>query len=138
MGRSFVGVILLGTLCAASSGCRAATTNTVVARAVAPDGRRVAVLLDRYYHLARVSDEFFVIIVPDASGVDAAIKRPHIGDDAAFVATNAGKVRVQWVRRDTLVVTCEACGLQSIDVMKRVDHLGSVTVLHRGVPPAVP
>jgi hypothetical protein len=93
--RSFVefreaGPPLLTTLV----GCKATPmTNTVVAQAQSPDRKSSALLVDRHYDVARVPDEFFLIVIPGSQSADEAMAAKHIGDSAARVATWASKVQ---------------------------------------------
>jgi len=115
--------------------CSAApTTNTVVYQAQSPDGSRLAILVDRYYHAARVSDGFFLIVLPRGQGAGSAINARNIGDSAALVATGASKVHMSWQNSNTLTVVCDACGLKPIDISKELGHLGDTKIVYRGFP----
>jgi hypothetical protein len=109
-------------------------TNTVVAEATSPDGKSSALLVDRYYQAALAADEFFLIVIPRSQRTDQAINARHIGDRAALVATWASKVRLRWGSNDTLLVSCDSCGLKPIDISKRLDHIGSVKIVYQGFP----
>jgi hypothetical protein len=102
-------LLLLGVL----MGCKPApVTNRVVVEATSPDGRSVALLVDRYYHAALAADEFFLIVIRSTQSADQEISNRHIGDRAALVATWASKVEVRWQSNDILLVTCDSCGLK--------------------------
>jgi hypothetical protein len=116
------------------AGCRAPQTNTVVAKAESPDGKHLALLVDRYFHAARISDEFFLIVVPTSQDVDQAINSGDIDVRSVLMATYASRVRVRWQDNDTLVATCDSCGLRAIDVIRKRDHLGSLKVIYQGFP----
>lgn len=116
-------------------GCRPApTTNTVVARVQSPDGKTSAILVDRYYHIARVSDGFFLILVPRNQNASEAINARDIGNSSVLVATWASKVQLRWQSNDTLLVICNSCGLKPIDISKKSNNLGSVKIIYRGFP----
>jgi hypothetical protein len=122
-------------LFAALVGCRPAPqTNTIIDKAESPDGTSLAILVDRSYHMARVSDEYFLIVIPASRDVNEAIRTAHIGDSAALVATWASQLRLRWQSDDVLVVVCKSCGLEAIDVIKKLDHIGSVKVIYEGLP----
>jgi len=84
--RSFISadVLSLSTwfgilLAIALIGCKAEETkNTVVAKAVSPDGITSALLVDRYYHAARISDGFFLILTPSRDNPNEAINAEDI------------------------------------------------------------
>lgn len=116
-------------------GCKAApTTNTVVAKAQSPDGKTSALLVDRYYHTARVSDGFFLILVPSSQSATEAINARNIGGSAVLIATWASKVQLQWKDNHTLLVVCNSCGLKAIDISKKLDRLGPTTIVYQGFP----
>ncbi len=78
-------------------GCKPAPTkNTIIAKAESPDGKSSAVLVERYYQAARVSDVFFLVVIPVTHDVNEAKNARHIGDTSALVATRADKVRLRW------------------------------------------
>jgi hypothetical protein len=120
-------------------GCRPAPmTNTVIAQAKSPDGKRNAILVDRYLHAARVSDGFFLIVIPDNQDLTEAINARNIGDSSALVATWADKVQLRWQDTSTLLVVCDSCGLRTIDVLKKLDHVGPTKIIYQGFPDALP
>lgn len=109
-------------------------TNTVVTQALSPDGKSSALLVDRHYQAARMSDEFFLIVISGSQSADEAIAARHIGDSAALVATWAGKVQLHWQSDDALLVTCDSCGLEAINISKKLDHVGSSKIVYHGFP----
>ena len=109
-------------------------SSTIVQKAASPDGNSIALFIDRAYHIARASNEFVLIVVPHARDLDEAVADKAIGDSAAFVATYAGGVRLHWQGNDTLVVVCDSCGLRPLDIEKRLDRLGRLQIVYRGVP----
>jgi hypothetical protein len=116
-------------------GCKPApTTNTVVAKVVSPDGKSAAILVDRFYHSARVSNGYFLIAIPSSQNVNDAIGARDIGDSSALVATRAGKVQLQWKSNDTLLVICSSCGIQPIDISKKLDRIGATKIVYQGFP----
>jgi len=122
-------------LFAGLAGCKPVpVTNTVVDMAKSPDEKTSAILVDRYYHAARISDEFFLILIPSSQNIDEVVKARHIGDSSALVATWASKVRLHWQSNDTLLVTCDSCGLRPIDISKKLDHIGSFKIIYLGFP----
>jgi hypothetical protein len=112
----------------------ASTANAVVTKALSPDGEYVALLIDRYYHAARVADEFFLVIVPNTRNIDGAITARNLGKSAALVATRAGSVELRWQDNRTLLVVCNSCGLEAIDISKKLDHIGRVKIIYQGFP----
>lgn len=116
-------------------GCKTSEmTNTVVGRVQSPDGKSSALLVDRYYHAARVSDEFFLIIIPSTENEEKAISARNIGDSAALVATWVRKVQLRWQNNDVLLVICDSCGLEAINIEKKLDHVGSTKIVYQGFP----
>jgi hypothetical protein len=109
-------------------------TNTVVDKAQSPNGRLSAILVNRHYHAARISDEFFIVLIPSGQSVDEAINARHIGDSAPLVATWANKVQLRWQSNDKLLVICDSCGLRAIDISKKLDRVGSVKISYEGFP----
>ena len=117
------------------SGCgRVPATNTIAVQAQRPDGQLSAILVKRELKVALSADEFFLILVPHKKNVDEAISESDIGDSAAFVATSADKVRLQWLNNDTLIVECNSCGLKPIDIEKKVDQVAQTRIAYRGFP----
>jgi hypothetical protein len=115
-------------------GCQPAPmTNTVVALARSRDGKSVALLVDRHLKMARVSDGFFLIVIPTGRSTDQAIAARDIGDSAALVATWASKLRLSWSSNDELLVSCDSCGLRDIDIEKQLNHIGITKIAYRGL-----
>lgn len=108
--------------------------NTVVTKADSPDGKSSAVLVDRYYHAARVPDEFFLIVIPSNQDANEAINARGIGDSSALVAIWASKVQLRWHGDDTLLVVCDSCGLKPVDISKKLDRIGTIKILYQGFP----
>jgi len=108
--------------------------NTVLTKADSPDGKSSALLVDRYYHAARVADEFFLIVIPSNQDADQAINARHIGDSSALVASWASKIRLRWQSKDVLLVICDSCGLKPINISKKLDHIGSTKIVYEGFP----
>lgn len=136
---SFLKSLCLGLSClvalAALTSCKnAPMKNAVVARADSPDGKSSAILVDRYYQAARVSDEFFLIVVPSSQDADAVINDRKIGDSSALVATSANKLQLRWQDSGTLLVVCDSCGLQAIDISKKLDRIGNTKIIYQGFP----
>lgn len=111
--------------------------NTVVTKANSPDGKLSAVLVDRYYHAARVPDEFFLIVIPTNRHASDAINARHIGDSSALVAIWASKIQLRWQRNDTVLVVCDSCGLKPIDISKKQDHIGTIKIVYQGFPAGI-
>jgi hypothetical protein len=108
--------------------------NTVVAKADSPDGKSSAVLVDRYYHAARVPDEFFLIVIPSNQDTNEAINARGIGNSSALVAIWASKIQLRWHGNDTLLVVCDSCDLKPIDISKKVDRIGTIKIVYQGFP----
>jgi hypothetical protein len=116
-------------------GCKTAPmTNTVVAQVQSPDGKSSALLADRRYDAARVPDEFFLIVIPESQSAERAVAAKHIGDSAALVATWASKVQLRWQSNDALLANCDACGLEAINIAKKLDHVGPTKITYQGFP----
>ena len=116
-------------------GCKPAPmTNTIIAQAQSSDGRFNAILVERYLHAARVSNGFFLIITPADQNPVKAINARDIGGSSALVATRADKVKLRWQDSNTLLVVCDSCGLQAIDISKKLDHIGNTKIVYQGFP----
>jgi hypothetical protein len=116
-------------------GCKPAPmTNTVVTKAESPDGKSTAILVDRYIHAARVADGFFLVVIPSNQNANEMINARNIGDSSALVATWANKVQLRWQDKDTLLVICDSCGLQPIDISKKLDYIGATRIVYQGFP----
>lgn len=118
-----------------SLGCRTAPmTNTVVTHADNPNGRSSAVLVERYYHAALSSNQFYLLLLPKEQNIDKAAGVKNLAESSVFVGTLASKVQLRWESRDTLLVICDSCGLEAIDISKKLDHLGSTKIVYQGFP----
>lgn len=134
MDCSYPKIFSLLLIAALAVSCRAPQNNTIVAKAVSPDGKLRAVLVDRYIRAALSSDEFFLVVEDSQVNMKHSITDPDIGDRAALIATGAEKVGLQWQNIDTLAVICDACGLKAIDISKKLDHVGGTRLIYRGFP----
>jgi hypothetical protein len=110
------------------------TTNTVIVKAESPDGKLSALLVDRFYHAARISDGFFLIVISSTRNADEAVNAQNIGESAALVATRADKVQLRWQDNETLVAICDSCGLEAIDISKELDRIESTKIVYQGFP----
>ncbi len=110
------------------------TTNVVVAKAQSADGRSIALLVERHYKAARISDGFFLLIVAGDNDVDKAIQDADIASASVLIATSAANVHIRWESNELLVVECDSCGLKPIDISKKLDQLGSIRIIYRGFP----
>ena len=116
-------------------GCSTApVTNTVISKAKSPDGKTTAILVDRHYHIARSSDEFFLIVVQSPENTDSAIAVKNIGGRAALVATYASKLQLNWENNSILHAICKSCGMKPIDIEKKLDRLGAIRIVYEGFP----
>jgi hypothetical protein len=113
---------------------RAEMANIVIARATSPDEKWSALLIDRYYHAALISDGFFLIVIRRGDNADAAVNARHIDDSSLLIATRASKVQLRWQGNDALLVICDSCGLEAIDIVKKLDHFGSIKIIYQGFP----
>lgn len=116
-------------------GCKTAPmTNTIVNRAASPNGKSSALLIERYYHAALNANQFYLLVLPKEQDPNEAINDKDIGDSAALVATKASRVVLKWDSNETLLVICDSCGIQAIDVSKKLDHLGLTNIIYQGFP----
>ena len=116
-------------------GCKTAPmTNTVVSRADNPNGQSSALLVERYYHAALNANQFYLLIVPKDHDLTKALNDTDIADSSALVATKARRVALRWDNNGTLFVICNSCGIEAIDVSKKLDHLGSTKIVYQGFP----
>jgi hypothetical protein len=103
-------------------------TNTVVDQSKNPNGRSSAILVERYRHAALSANVFYVLIVSDNEDVAKVANNEDIEKRSALVATKASKVRLRYDNPSTLLVTCDACGLEAIDIMQKLDRLGATSI----------
>jgi len=118
-------------------GCKTAhapMTNTVVRRAENPFSKTSALLIERSYKAALSNDQFYLILLSEGQDTNKAINDDGIADASALVATLAGKVQLRWQYKDTLVVICDGCGLEAVDISKKLEHLGSTKIIYQGFP----
>ncbi len=116
-------------------GCKTVPmTNTIVNRADSPNGKSSALLIERYYHAALNANQFYLLVLSKEQDPNGAINDKDIGDSAALVATKASRVELKWDPSGTLLVSCDSCGIQAIDVSKELDHLGSTKIVYQGFP----
>jgi hypothetical protein len=109
-------------------------TNTIVNRADSPNGQSSALLIERYYHAALNANQFYLLVLPKEQDPNRAINDKDIGDSAALVATKASRVVLRWNDSETLLVICDSCGIEAIDVSKKLDHLGTTKIVYQGFP----
>jgi hypothetical protein len=116
-------------------GCEPApATNTIVASVQSPDKRVSALLVDRSFEAARISDGFFLIVIPASHNVTDAINANDINETAVLIATGAGTVQLRWQDDNTLLVVCDSCGIKPVDISKKLDHIGTTRIVYRGFP----
>jgi hypothetical protein len=116
-------------------GCKTAPmTNTIVCRADNPNGKSSALLVERYYHAALNANQFYLLVVPKEQDLTKALNDNDIGDSSALVATKASRVVLRWEENGTLLVICDSCGIEAIDVSKKLDHLASTKIVYQGFP----
>jgi hypothetical protein len=116
-------------------GCKPAPmTNTVVEQAKNPNGRSSAILVERYRHAALSANVFYVLILSTDEDLGKATNDEDIEKRSALVATKASKVTLRYETPSTLRIVCEACGLEAIDIMQKLDRLGDTTIVYQGFP----
>ncbi|HEY0796166.1 MAG TPA: hypothetical protein VGD64_10335 [Acidisarcina sp.] len=107
-------------------------TNTIVCQVHSPDGKVSALLVERYYHSALNANQFYLLVIPKEQDTAKALNDEGIGDSSALVATKARRVVLRWQDSGTLVVICDSCGIEAIDVSKKLDHLGFTKIIYQG------
>jgi hypothetical protein len=135
--RKFLGFLAIAVLffMATVIGCKTAPmTNTVVCRADSPSGGSSALLVERYVHAALSSNQFYLLVLSKNQDKDKAVNDRDIGDSSPLVATLAGKVKLRWQSDNTLLVICDSCGLEAVDISKKLDQIGSVNINYQGFP----
>ena len=116
-------------------GCKTAPmTNTVICRAENLSGHSSALLVERYHHAALNANLFYILIVPDGQDPAQLINSKDIEDLSPFVATNARRVTLNWKNSNTLVVVCDSCGIEAVDISKKLERIGSSTLTYYGFP----
>jgi hypothetical protein len=106
-------------------------TNTIVKRA---DGQSSALLVERYYRAALSNDQFYLLILKKGRDAGQAINSENIADSSVLVATSAQKVQLRWQDKDTRLVICDGCGLEAIDISKKLDSMRSTKIVYQGFP----
>jgi hypothetical protein len=116
-------------------GCKTAPiTNAIVSRADNPNGETSALLVQRYRRAALTSDGFYLLIVSKNQDVSKAINNEAIHNSSALVATSAKLVQLHWQDRGTLIISCASCGLQAVDITKKLNHVGPFRIIYEGFP----
>jgi hypothetical protein len=118
-------------------GCKAThalMTNTIVRQVANPYRKTSAVLVERYYKAALSNDQFYLLLLSDQQNANRTINDEDIADSSALVATLAGKVQLRWQDKDRLMVICDSCGLEAVDISKKLDHIGSTKIVYQGIP----
>lgn len=75
-----------------------------------------------------------MIVIPANQNVEEAISVRRYWDSAPFVATRGNRVKIRWESNDSLLVICDSCGLETIDLVQKWDHVGPVKVFYQGFP----
>lgn len=108
---------------------------SLVARVVSPDHRSQAMLIRQRSQAALNSDVFFVAIRPGQEPYDKnEISNVRVSN-AVLYATKADSVRLAWPSDSVLTITCERCGMESIDIIRERPRFGSVRVSFVNFPP---
>lgn len=116
-------------------GCKTAPmTSTVINRADNPNGQSSALLVERYYQAALNANQFYLLVLPKDQDLTRALNDKDIVDSSALVATNARRLVLKWENSRTLLVICDSCGIEAIDVDKKLDHLGPTKIIYQGFP----
>jgi hypothetical protein len=116
-------------------GCKPSPmTNTVVDQEKNPNGRSSAILVERYRHAALNANIFYVLVLSNNEDRGKATNDEEIEKRSALVATKASKVKLHYENPSTLLVICDACGLEAIDIMRKRDHIGDTTIVYQGFP----
>jgi hypothetical protein len=119
----------------ALTGCKPAPmTNTIIDKRLSPDGHSYAILVERYRHAALNANIFYVVVAPRGEDVANIINNENIEASAAIVATKANRLKLSWENQTTVRVQCDACGIEAIDIMKKVDHSGGYKFFYVGLP----
>lgn len=128
---------ILGLLLMTLPGCKtthAPMKNTIINRIDSPDRKLSALLVERHYKAALSNDQFYLLILSDGQDANKAINNNDIADSSALVATLAGKVQLHWQDKNTLFVICGNCGLEAVDISKKLDRIGSIKIVYKGFP----
>jgi hypothetical protein len=116
-------------------GCKTAPmTNTIVSQAEIPNGQSSALIVERYYQAALNANQFYLLVLSKEQDPKKAIEDKSIGDLSALIATKASRIVLRWDGSETLLVICNSCGIQAIDVNKKLDHIGSTKIVYQGFP----
>jgi hypothetical protein len=131
--------VLMSVVCSSLAiiliGCRTAPmANTVVDQDKNPDGRSSAILVERYRHAALNANIFYVLVLSSNEDLERATNDEEIEKRSALVATKASKVILRYENSSTLLVICNACGLEAVDIMQKRDHVADTKIVYQGFP----
>jgi hypothetical protein len=105
----------------------------VIREAKSPDGQQSALLVRRRGHDSLSADVYFVILSRDAKGLTPNLPKA-VHDKPVLAVTNGEDLRLQWSGKDALTISCNKCGMRSIDINEKRDRDGSVVVTYEGLP----
>ena len=109
-------------------------TNIVVYRADNPSGQLSALLVERSYRAALNANQFYLLVLPKEENLETALNDKDIGDSSALVATKARRVVLRWEDNGNLLVICNSCGIEAIDISKKLNHLGTTKIVYQDFP----
>lgn len=134
-GSRLVAAVLVGAL-ALSAGCGPGVPNdvTLVRQSVNPSGAREAFLIRRHNGSALNNDLYMIQVVP-AHGPFASPAMSRMDrDSAALIATRADSLRLKWNSDTELLVVCDRCGMESVDIMQSRASAAGVRIKFLGLP----
>lgn len=125
---------LLVIVAAACSASADSGTKSVISSARSPDSSWSAALVRRIPPGALNNDIYYVILTTGKLPSDTSALFTQMDDSAVLMATRAERLQLQWQGGRELHVICARCGLEPIDVIRKRDHHGPVTVVFDGFP----
>ncbi len=106
----------------------------VVQSAPSADGRHAALLV-RHVHPEALSTDEYTVSVASGPAPRDSVAVARLADTASVARlTRAEAVRLRWLGDSLLAVSCAACGLEAVDVIRREDRAGAVRVRYEGFP----
>lgn len=112
--------------------CRDAATYNVLRQSISPDQAHVALLVERYTKAALSHDEYFVLIRERPYTIGNLRVEAH--REPILVATSASGITFEWATSKHVILHCDACGLEPVDIIDKSSQWHSVQISYEGFP----
>ena len=108
--------------------------SVVINAAWSPDSQTAAILMRHIWRAALNNDVYYVILAPGRQPWDVEAMFRSAQDSSVLDATRAESLKFRWQNDRELHVICAQCGLETIDVTRKLDHHGPVRIVYEGFP----